>query len=90
MPWDLTSTYMQVIIALSIACLQTVFRIQYFTRKVVHRGTQTMKPDYRDKEPQIMETKTDDSSDDEWDANKTLRSLHISLTPPNSPQTQSM
>ena len=83
MSWDLT---VQIMIALSIACLQTIFRLQYFKRKVVHTGTQTMEPDYRDKEPQITEPKTDDSSDDEWDANKTLRSLHISLTPPSSPQ----
>ena len=48
-----------------------------------------MEPDYRDSETQTMEPK-DDSSDDEWDDNKTLRSLHISLTPPSSPQKQSM
>ena len=28
----------------------------------------------------------EDSSDDECDVNKTLRSLHVSLTPPSSPQ----
>lgn len=39
---------------------------------------------------QTSELETDDSSDDEWDANKILRSLHLSLTPPNSPQQQSM
>ena len=90
MPWDLTATYVQFIIALSIACLQTVFRLQYFTRKVVDTGTQTMKSDCSDSGTQTMEPKSDDSSDDEWDANNTLRSLHISLTPPHSPQKQSM
>ena len=79
MLWDdFTTTYVHIIIALSIACLQTAFRLKYFTRKVVHRGTQ------------IEEPTTDDSSDDDCDANKTLRSLHVSLTPPNSPHRPSM
>ena len=51
--------------------LYTAYRLNYFASAVVHQETQT--------EEEVS------NSDDEWGANKVLQDLHISLTPPSSP-----
>lgn len=78
-------TCLQIIITLLIASLQTAFHIRYFKRPLVNSQTQTGAKTLVNSQTQT-DLEIDDSSDDECDINETLRSLHVSLTPPSSPQ----